>query len=172
MVAHSKYSNGDEYENAVNSKLTTAWKRLFTKINRIVDENGYNSSQTIALTKDETFILPDITVFYDWDERVVEMRIEVKGFHQLPKKDSPIPELPLFPIKQRQLQEYWALSMREGISIRVVLVIGDKRNSKGFQYYWADLASMINFEKIKGLWDKEISYWFNVEEMSCEFSNF
>lgn len=172
MVAHSKdYSAGDEYENAVDRMLNNAWNKPFTKLNRII-ENGKNKSQVIWLSESESYILPDITVFYNSEENEVEFRVEVKGFHCLPTRESPNKNLPLFPIKQRQLQEYWQLFKKEEVMCKIVIVVGDKHYSNEFSYYWSSIYDIVKLEKIKSPWDGEMAYWFNINDMNVDFSDF
>jgi hypothetical protein len=61
----------------------------------------------------------------------------------------------LIPNKIRQLQDYWNLFQ-----------------SEEFTYYWSTILDLSSAEKKKGKWDGEMAFWFNIKDMSSDFSKF
>ncbi len=162
------YSSGDDAEDLVNDFLHKKLNRPNTILNRVKDMFGRNKTQTFVID-DETFILPDITVFKDKNLKEVEIRVEVKSFKKLPTKESPNKNLPLFPIKIRQLEEYSYLQAIERIAVRIIFVIG--KNEK--EFYWCnidDVTGKLPF--IASVWDGEDSCWYNIKDMNSKFDNF
>lgn len=164
----NKYSNGDEAENLVDDFLHSKLKRPYTIINRTKDSSENNERQVVVIDG-EKLILPDITVFKDKNLKEIELRVEVKSFKKLPTKESPNRNLPLFPIKVRQLEEYTFLRARDEIDINIVFVIGKENKD----LYWCnidDVTGRLDF--LISEWDGEISCWYNINDMNSKFDNF
>lgn len=170
-VPSSVYSLGDRAEDAVNRMLNSAWNRPLTKLNRKT-ERGINLPQTIDFPDGETYVLPDITVFFNKEDKTIEMRVEVKSFQRLPTIESPDQRLPLFPIKRKQLNSYWDLFQKDEITLRLVIVVGRKEYPDEYVYYWANIDDIAKMKKIYSMWDDAPSFWFNIEDMHSDFSNF
>lgn len=163
-----KYSKGDDSEDLVDDLLHSKWKRPYTKINRSKDSYGRNKKQTIVVDG-ETFILPDITVFLNKNLDEIEIRVEVKSFNKLPTLESPNRNLPLFPLKVRQLEEYSALQASEEVGVKIVFVIGGSKKN----FYWCNLDDVTGkLPYIISDWDGEFSCWYNLEDMNSSFDNF
>lgn len=164
----NKYSNGDEAENLVDDFLHSKLNRPYTKINRTEDSSGNNEKQVIVVDG-EKFILPDITVFKDGEFKEIEIRVEVKSFKKLPTKESPNKNLPLFPIKVRQLEEYTFLRAREEFDIKIIFVVGKEKK----ELYWCNLDDVTGGLKfLLSDWDGEVACWYNINDMNYNFNRF
>lgn len=163
----NRYSKGDLSENIIDILLNDVWDVPHTTVNRNKDSSGNNTVQLIKVNG-KTFLLPDISVFDDNFEEII-LRIEVKSFVQLPKRGSPNPSLPLFPIKIRQLFSYAGLQSEEEVGIKIVITVGQHDTS----YYWCSIDEMMNnLSSIRSDWGGEDSLWFNIEELHSDFKNF
>lgn len=163
----NKYSLGDLAEDVTNILLNNCWDFPQTKMNRIKDSKGKNLVQLIKVNG-RTFLLPDISAL-DSDCEEVILRIEVKSFYGLPKKGSPNPVLPLFPIKTRQLLSYAGLQSEEEIGVKIIVAI----ESGEFSFYWCSIDELINdFSSFEFKWNGEDSLWFNIEDLHSDFKNF
>lgn len=162
----NKYSSGDFSEDIVDILLNSCWNVPRTKINRTKRSDRNNSVQLIKVNG-KTFLLPDISVLdEDYDE--VILRIEVKSFYELPKKGSPNPNLPLFPIKTRQLFSYAGLQAEEEVGIKIIIAVGYSE----FSFHWCTIDELMNdFDSLKSKWNGEDTMWFNLEDLNSDFSN-
>lgn len=163
----NKYNSSNFSEDIVDILLNSCWNVPRTTINRTKNKNNENLAQIIRVNG-KTFLLPDISVLDD-DYNNVILRIEVKSFYDLPKKGSPNPDLPLFPIKTRQLFSYAGLQAEEEVGIKIIVAVGNGK----FNFYWCGIDELMNdFTSYRGKWNNEDALWFNLEDLSSDFNNF
>ena len=105
MYDSSKEKRYEKYEDRVNYLINFLFDNKFSRVNRYKYLDGRNYPQTIEIDGEE-YYLPDISVYSNKEMSVLELRIEVKGFYFLPKKESPNKDLALLPIKIRQIKEW------------------------------------------------------------------
>ena len=133
-------------------------KNKHAEIYKAYDPDGKEIAQTFVI---DNFYRsrPDIDVYDGKDRKEIIIRVEVKGFTDMPRVEG----RKILGIKEKQFYSYIEFGQLTETEIFIVFVVGDSEDN--FEFYWESVSNLYSLKKYQSAYkgsrdSKEHKYVF------------